>query len=48
MAQFPVVFWDVVFEAEIRLKQKGIPDPKDGSWQVWTALCGDSITSLGL
>lgn len=48
MAQFPVVFQDAVFEPERRLKQKGIPDPKDGSRQMWTALWGGSFTTVGL
>lgn len=40
LAQFPIVFQDVVFEPERRLKQKGIPGQKNGSWQGWTALGG--------
>lgn len=48
IGQFPVVFQDAVFEPERRLKQKGIPDPKDGSKQMWTALWGGSFTTLGL
>lgn len=48
LARFPVVFQDAVFEPERRLKQKGIPDPKDGSRQMWAAFWGGSLATLGL